>query len=145
MPIHRQFSGIKGSVHDPVRSIANFVVLTAAASDPVSLVTRRMRLFDCGALLIEMADGATSILSERDILRAVADARQHKPVGSLATAQPLSIDADEDIGAAATLMVMADVRHLIVNDADQTGIISIRDIIGPLLRSATDRATAAST
>ncbi len=145
MPIHREFPGLSGSVHDPVRSITQSVVLTAESSDPVSLVARRMRLFNCGALLINMIDGPIRILSERDILRAVADAHQDQPVGALATREPQSIDADENIGAAAALMLVSGVRHLVVNDGDQTGIVSIRDVVGPLLKSATGEGNYIST
>ena len=145
MPIHRDFPGVSGSVNDPVRSIAQSVVLTAESTDPVNLVARRMRLFNCGALLIDMDDGSRRILSERDILRAVADSRQDRPVGTLATKEPLSIDADEDIGAAAALMLVSGVRHLVVNDGDKTAIVSVRDVVGPLLKSATGEDTYAQT
>ncbi len=65
-----------GDVHDPVRSVTEFVVLTANEDDTIELVTRRMRLFDCGALLVNYDNGDLGVLSERDVLRAVAECHQ---------------------------------------------------------------------
>ncbi len=125
-----------GDVHDPVRTVTEFVVLTANEGDTIELVTRRMRLFDCGALLVNYENGDLGVLSERDVLRAVAECNQERTAGELASRNPLSIDADQDVGAAATLMTIARVRHLVVHDGDRDGIVSLRDLVGPLLASA---------
>jgi CBS domain-containing protein len=119
-----------------VRSVTEFVVLTANEDDTIELVTRRMRLFDCGALLVNYDNGDLGVLSERDVLRAVAECHQDKTAGELASRNPLAIEADQDVGAAATLMTMARVRHLVVHDGDNDGIVSLRDLVGPLLSSA---------
>ncbi|MFW2380908.1 MAG: CBS domain-containing protein [Acidimicrobiales bacterium] len=137
MPVRRLPPNLpEGNVHDPVRTVTEFVVLTARESDTIELVTRRMRLFDCGALLVNYENGDLGILSERDVLRAVAECHQDRTAGELASRNPLSIDADQDVGAAATLMTMARVRHLVVRDGDGDGIVSLRDLVGPLLASA---------
>lgn len=137
MPVRRLPPHLPGGdVHDPVRTVTEFVVLTARESDTIELVTRRMRLFDCGALLVNYEGGDLGILSERDVLRAVAESHQERSAGELASRNPLAIEADQDIGAAATLMTMARVRHLVVHDDDRTGIVSLRDLVGPLLASA---------
>ena len=123
-----------GSVTDPVRSVTAFVVLTAEPTDPLILLARRMKLFDCGALMVEGSPPA--IVSERDLLRAIADGQGHLLAKDLATPSALSVDADADIGEAAALMVMAQVRHLLVEDGERYGIISMRDLVEPLLASA---------
>ncbi|NNE96161.1 MAG: CBS domain-containing protein [Acidimicrobiales bacterium] len=139
MPVRRRPPKVPaGDIHDPVRTVTEFVVLTADENDTIDLVTRRMKLFDCGALLVKYKSGDTGILSERDILGAIAESQQHRTAGELATKDPLTIDAEKDIGAAAILMTVAGVRHLVVCDADTEGIVSLRDLVGPLLASATE-------
>ena len=139
MPVRRRPPKVPaGDIHDPVRTVTEFVVLTAEESDTIELVTRRMKLFDCGALLVKYESGETGILSERDILGAVADQQQQLSAGELATKDPLTIDADKDIGAAAILMTVAGVRHLVVCDEEREGIVSLRDLVGPLLATATE-------
>lgn len=131
--------GVDGSPEvrgdDPVRSIATFVVLTATNDDPLSLLAKRMKLFDCGALLVEDAEPTPAIVSERDVIAAVATGELHATAAELATARPLWIDADAEIRDAAILMVGAGVRHLVVKDGDDYGIVSIRDVVEPLLLS----------
>ncbi len=139
MPIHRTPPTPGGSAEDDVRSVTEFVVLTAEFNDRIDLVTRRMRLFNCGALLVNMEDGGIGILSERDVLRAVADARLHRPIGSLTSRDPISIAAEQSVAEAAAVMLMSGVRHLVVNDRidgkDRQGIVSMRDLVAPLLGS----------
>ncbi|MDH4278408.1 MAG: CBS domain-containing protein [Acidimicrobiia bacterium] len=120
---------------DPVRSVATFVVLTAESGDPLSLLAKRMKLFDCGALLVEDGAPTPAIVSERDVIAAVATGDLHATAAELATPQPLWIDADAEIRDAAVLMAGAGVRHLVVKDGDQHGIVSIRDVVKPLLSS----------
>ncbi|MDH3301541.1 MAG: CBS domain-containing protein [Acidimicrobiia bacterium] len=122
---------------DPVRSIATFVVLSAQSDDPLSLLTKRMKLFNCGALLVEDVEPAPAIVSERDIIAAVATGELHATAAELATPGALWIDADAEIRDAAVLMVGAGIRHLVVKDDDQYGIVSIRDVVEPLLSSMT--------
>ncbi len=125
---------------DPVRSITTFVVLTAQSGDPLSLLAKRMKLFDCGALLVEDVEPTPAIVSERDVIAAIATGKLDATAGELATPRPLWIDADAEIRDAAILMVGAGVRHLVVKDGDRTGIVSIRDVVDPLLLSMTSPA-----
>lgn len=120
---------------DPVRSFATFVVLTAERGDPLSLLAKRMKLFDCGALLVEDGEPTPAIVSERDVIAAVATGDLHATAAELATPQPLWIDADSEIRDAAVLMAGAGIRHLVVKDEDRHGIVSIRDVVKPLLSS----------
>jgi CBS domain-containing protein len=136
--------GVDGSPEargdDPVRAITTFVVLTAESGDPLSLLAKRMKLFDCGALLVEDVEPTPAIVSERDVIAAVAGGELHATAAELATPRPLWIDADAEIRDAAVLMVGAGVRHLVVRDEDRYGIVSIRDVVEPLLLSMTSSA-----
>lgn len=125
-----------GSVSDPLRSVSNFVVLTAEPDDPVVLLARRMKLFDCGALLVESEEGYPAIVSERDLLRAIADGNTHLVAKDLATDDPIAIHADAQIGDAAAMMIVAGIRHLVVEDGERYGIVSMRDLLEPVLASA---------
>lgn len=125
-----------GCVNDPVRSITAFDVLTAQPDDSVVVLAQLMKEFRCGALLVENGDHPPGIVSERDVLWAIADGNDQVVANDLATSEPLWISADAEIGDAAEMLVIAKVRHLVVEDGDRYGIISVRDLIEPLLESA---------
>lgn len=137
-----QLNELPGRATDPVRSITAFEVLWAEPTDSLLLMAQRMRMFECGALLMRTTDDSTdasdtpSIVSERDLLYAIADAKTHLTASNLATSEPVSIEADAQIGDAAAMMSIAGIRHLVVTDGDRYGIVSVRDLLEPLLASA---------
>lgn len=137
-----QIAELPGRVTDPVRSITAFEVLWADPDDSLTLLAQQMRMFNCGAMLLTSHGDETDagdtppIVSERDLLRAIADGKADLVAQDLATIDPVSIDADAQIGDAAATMAIAGVRHLVVTDGDRHGIVSVRDLLEPLLASA---------
>jgi CBS domain-containing protein len=93
----------------------------------------------CSALLVDLRDGSHGIVTERDIVRGLADGADADTVWAtdVLTRDLLEIDAEDSIGDAAELMMEAGVRHLAVVDSDdgRVGIVSMRDLINPLLDS----------
>jgi len=83
-----------------------------------------------GAVVV-LADGRlVGILTERDVLRAVATGRVDAPVSDAMTAAPETVEADEPSGQAAALMIHGGFRHLPVVDGDAVvGMVSIRDLV----------------
>ncbi|HEX6697596.1 MAG TPA: CBS domain-containing protein [Solirubrobacteraceae bacterium] len=106
-------------------------LLTVEAGAPVVAVARRMAGRNVGAVLV-MEDGRLAgIMTERDLMRAVARGlRDDVVVGECMTADPETIAPDDTIEHAAVLMIHGGFRHLPVVDGDDVvGVLSIRDLV----------------
>ena len=84
-----------------------------------------------GAVLVLSGESVSGILTERDVLRAVATGGvEGTHVAAWMTHDPETIVADERPGHAAAIMLHGGFRHLPVVDGDKPiGIISIRDLM----------------
>jgi CBS domain-containing protein len=94
-----------------------------------------------GAVLV-MADGRLAgIMTERDILRAVARGlREDTVVGECMTPAPDTIAPDDTIEHAAVLMIHGGYRHLPVVDGDDVvGVLSIRDLVQVVVEDSAPR------
>lgn len=89
---------------------------------------------DIGALVVNDGDDeATAVVSERDVIRALADLKNpaETRVYHVASTRLLWCDVEAPIGEVATKMVQAYVRHVLVEeDGELVGIVSLRDILG---------------
>jgi CBS domain-containing protein len=97
-----------------------------------SLVEAATRMHDrrVGAVVVLDAGRLVGILTERDVLRAVATGGIEGTVSEAMTSAPDTVDADDSAGQAAALMIHGGFRHLPVVDGDDVvGMISIRDLI----------------
>ena len=107
----------------------------------VAEAVRRMVGRGVGAVLVMDGDKLEGILTERDILKAVAaglaeDAR----VREWMTKHPETIEASEATGQAAALMIHGGFRHLpVVDDGKVVGIVSIRDLMRVVLEDSAPR------
>src|SRR3954452_6723108 len=91
----------------------------------------RMSERGVGAALVISNDHVAGILTERDVLRAVATGGvDGTHVAAWMTRDPETVDASESPGQAAALMTHGGFRHLPVVEADRpVGIVSIRDLM----------------
>jgi len=91
---------------------------------------RRMHERRVGAVVVLDGERLVGILTERDVLRAVATDRVDSPVSGSMTPHPDTIEADEESGQAAAIMIHGGFRHLPVVDGETVvGMISIRDLV----------------
>lgn len=105
-----------------VLSVARDSSLVEAAA---SMHERRV-----GAVVVLEDGRLVGILTERDVLRAVATGRLAGTVADVMTASPDTIGADESSAQAAVLMIHGGFRHLPVVERDGVvGMISIRDLV----------------
>jgi CBS domain-containing protein len=127
-----------------VSVIANHMSRDLLVIDPeerVAEAARRMVGRGVGAVLVMDGDRLEGILTERDILKAVAaglaeDAR----VREWMTRHPETIDGSEATGQAAALMIHGGFRHLpVVEDGKIAGIVSIRDLMRVTLEDSAPR------
>jgi CBS domain-containing protein len=116
-------------------------LLTAAAGDKLTEAAQRMNSRGVGAVLVMEGERLAGILTERDLMKAVArgfapDAR----VGDWMTKNPETIDASDATAHAASLMIHGGFRHLPVLDEGRVaGIISIRDLMRVALEDSAPR------
>src|SRR5262245_10209415 len=116
-------------------------LLSVEASLSITEVAQQMVERNVGAVLV-MDDGRLAgILTERDVLRAVARGlRDTTRVADCMTAQPETIAPDDTTEHAARLMRHRGFRHLpVVEGDDLVGIISIRALAPLLLEDTAPR------
>ena len=116
-------------------------LLTVDAGLPVVAVAQRMVDRNVGAVLV-LEDGRhPGIMTERDLMRAVARGlRDDAMVGECMTADPDTIAPDDTIEHAAVLMIHGGYRHLPVVDGDDVvGVISIRDLVQVVVEDSAPR------
>jgi CBS domain-containing protein len=106
-------------------------LLTVEAGLPVVAVAQRMVDRNVGAVLVVEDGRLVGIMTERDLMRAVAGGlRDDTVVGDCMTKDPDTIAPDDTIEHAAVLMIHGGYRHLpVVDGADLVGILSIRDLV----------------
>jgi CBS domain-containing protein len=116
-------------------------LLTATSDERLGEVARRMAARGVGAVLVMNEDKLSGILTERDLLRAVAEGfTEEAKVGEWMTRHPETIAADDATSHAASLMIHGGFRHLpVTEEGEVVGIISIRDLMRVTLEDSTPR------
>ena len=116
-------------------------LLTVERGLPVVAVARRMAERNVGAVLVLEEGRLAGIMTERDLMRAVARGlRDDVVVGECMTADPDTIAPDDTIEHAAVLMIHGGYRHLPVVDGDDVvGVLSIRDLVQVVVEDSAPR------
>ena len=114
-----------------VREIMATDVLGVAPDTSLVDAARRMHERRVGAVVILDGERLAGILTERDVLRAVATGPvEGTHVAAWMTRDPETIEVDESTGQAASLMIHGGFRHLpVVDGGKPVGIVSIRDLM----------------
>jgi CBS domain-containing protein len=101
-------------------------------------VARRMRVNDCDSVAVMAEKRLVGILTERDLVRAIADGvdPQKARADMFMSADPATVSADEDVSVVAVKMMALGIRHLPVVDDDGSpiGLLSARDLVAVLDR-----------
>lgn len=116
-------------------------LLTVAPDEPLSRVAQRMVERDVGAVLVMRGPELAGILTERDVLRAVAAGIEESTVVSdWMTSDPETMDPSDSTQHAAVLMIHGGFRHLPLLEGDEVvGMLSIRDLMRVVLDNAAPR------
>ena len=109
--------------------------ITVAPEDTLGEVSERMTGQNVGAVIVKDHGRLIGILTERDMLRAMA-ARVHTSearVRQWMTEDPITAAPDLELDAAAKLMLDNGFRHLpVVNGSEVLGVVSLRRVlVGP--------------
>ena len=124
-----------------VAEIMSRGLLTVEPRASLNEAARQMDERRVGAALVLEGDALLGIVTERDVLRAVAAGPiEGVCVADCMTRQPETIDASETTKLAASLMIHGGFRHLPVLDGERVvGIVSIRDLMRVTLDDETPR------
>ena len=118
-----------GTLADVVRP--NF--LTVAPEDTLGEVAEQMTKQNVGAVIVKDHGRLIGILTERDMLRAMA-ARVHTSdarVRQFMTPDPITAPADMPLDDAAQVMLDNGFRHLpVVDGSNVIGVVSLRRVLG---------------
>jgi CBS domain-containing protein len=116
-------------------------LLTVEPGLGLKAVAERMVAKDVGAVLVIEHGRLVGILTERDILRAVAGGiTDDTLVSDWMTRDPETMEPDETTRQAAVLMIHGGFRHMPIVDGDEVvGMLSIRDLMRIVLEDAAPR------
>ena len=116
-------------------------LLTVEPGLPLKEVAQRMVSRDVGAVLVTEGGRLVGILTERDVLRAVAGGiTDTTNVADWMTPNPETMEPDETTRHAAVLMIHGGFRHMpIVEGEDVVGMLSIRDLMRVVLEDSAPR------
>jgi CBS domain-containing protein len=116
-----------------IKNIMQKQPIYVSGNTSIKECTEKMKDGNKGSLLLGSTSGLNGIVTERDIIKAIAEGKTlDTPVGNIATKENLiSIYEDESITKAAVLMSKHNIRHLIVKSkgGNVTGVLSTRDLM----------------
>ena len=102
----------------------------------LSEVARKMRLEDSDAVAVMAGGKLLGIITERDLVRAIADGIDPRQATAtvIMTPNPATVTADEDVSVVALKMMNLGIRHLPVVDGQgrPIGLISARNLVAVL-------------
>jgi CBS domain-containing protein len=116
-----------------VRDVMTEAPVTDSAADTLRAAAERMWRQQTGSLLVMEDDRLAGIITERDLLRAVARGEDlgTATVEKAMTTEVLTVSPDASLRDAAAQMAARWIRHLPVVEAGRVlGMISMRDITG---------------
>jgi CBS domain-containing protein len=117
--------------------------ITVAPEDTLGEVAERMSAQNVGAVVVKDFGRLIGILTERDMLRAMA-ARVHTSearVRQWMTGDPITAPPDTTLDDAARMMLDHGFRHLpVVDGSTVLGIVSLRRVLGGRRQPASDAA-----
>jgi CBS domain-containing protein len=116
-------------------------LLTISADATLGEAASRMVERGVGAVVVLEGEDVKAILTERDVLKAVADGHDGSaPIADWMTRHPETIEPTDTTDHAASLMIHGGYRHLpVVDEGRVVGIVSIRDLMRVALEDRSPR------
>ena len=112
-------------------------VLTVGPGQSLREVARKLNERKVGSAVVTAEDGQPGIITERDLLRAIAEGADPESarVEDYMTSTAITASASWDVVEAANRMLNGGFRHLVVLDdhAGVAGVLSIRDLVASLM------------
>src|SRR5881392_1260886 len=115
-------------------------LLTVEQSTPLVEAAAAMTRRRVGAVLVMEGERLIGIVTERDVLRAVASGNIGGDVAAWMTIHPETVDTDESTQQAGVVMIHGGFRHLpVLEGGKPAGIVSIRDLMRVALEDVSPR------
>lgn len=117
----------------PIHTITGDPVARVPVDATIADVARAMVTCDVGAIAVGDDPRPAALVSERDIVRAVAAGRNPAtaPVSEVASTKLVWCDAEASVDQVAARMMDRYIRHVLVErDGALVGIVSARDLLG---------------
>jgi len=115
-----------------IREVYTPNATVAYPGESLGVAASRMDYNEIGALVVKDGSKTIGILSERDILHAVAEDRNldGTTVAEFMTEDVIPVELDADVGQAAAAMVSLGARHLpVMGSGEIVGMVSARDLL----------------
>ena len=116
-----------------VSDLMTAAAVTDAPDDTLAEASARMWQQQTGSLLIMEGDKLNGIVTERDVLRVVAEGKDPKAttVREIMTTELVTVSPNESIKGAAEIMFEKWFRHLpvVTDEGEVVGILSLRDLL----------------
>ena len=119
-----------------VRDVASSAVVAVGPAQSLREATQLMAKHRVGSAVVQDAEQLVGILTERDVLNAVASGAEAETVTvqDIMTADVVTVGPDWDLMEAAAEMARRRIRHLVVYEGGQLlGVLSVRDVLPALL------------
>ena len=131
--VHRAAKRLDSAPMGTLGEIVTSNFITVAPEDTLGEVAEKMNRQNVGAVIVKDHGRLIGILTERDMLRAMA-ARMHTSdarVRQFMTADPITAASDMDLEDAAQVMLDNGFRHLpVVDGSNVLGVVSLRRVLG---------------
>ena len=120
----------------PIRAVMTTVVVSIDSQATLRQAARSLQGADVGTLVIMEGREIAGIVSERDLIRALASDADpdDSRVAEVMSASPRYLTLADTVGAALEMMLSASIRHLpVVDDDELVGIVSMRALANALV------------
>ena len=128
---------------DPIGNLVAGSPITVSETVTLRTVASVLAAGDIGAVLVNCDGEMQGIVSERDLVRALAEGGDPDTIGAVdVMSAPLqTVDRDADILTVAVRLVAGDIRHMVVTSGDDViGVVSARDVFRVLTVEALEAA-----
>jgi signal-transduction protein with cAMP-binding, CBS, and nucleotidyltransferase domain len=119
-----------------VRNLMKSPVVLVGPEESLRRAAQVMQEHGIGAVVVEQSDQVIGILTERDMMHAVAQIGdvEKARVGDHMSAPVVTASPNWDVTVAATEMSDRRIRHLVVLEAGRAlGVLSVRDVMSVFL------------
>ena len=126
-------TGISSPGSIPISTITGDPVARVAADATIADVAEALVTCDVGAIVVGDDARPAALVSERDIVRAIANGKDPAAVAAIdiASTKLVWCDAEASVNQVAARMMDRYIRHILVErDGALAGIVSARDLLG---------------
>ena len=115
-----------------VRDVMNKSIISVDKDGTIRMAVNKMVHGGIGAVIVTEKDKPVGILTERDILKFIANEKMdldNSKVENIMSAPLISVDSSSSLEEAAGVMLTNNIRRLIIKEKDEyVGIISQREL-----------------